>query len=216
MARVIDSDALDILTKSLGLTGPGSQNTELFDGVVDQSLDLVPIIRRGRTQAGKEGIYTATMRNSHTGAQTITGTALPYNIGVTPVIAPYPNPMPAEFDIWLLAAAIRQVSGTGTISATLSLRYPGQQGWGRTEAGAFVGVAQAHRLAHWDTVVTVGTNFAVLAGTAQPTAFIGMRIPRGGSTELIFITVSSATSSWDCQLTLGVFPVALGQDGLVK
>ena len=216
MARLIDSDALDILTKSLGLTGRGAQETELFDGVVDQSLDLVAIVRRGRTQAGKEGIYTATMRNSHTGAQTITNTVEPYAVGTIAVVAPYPNPVPPEFDVWLLQAAIRQVSGTGTLSATLSLRYPGQQGWGITESGAAqILVAQAHRLAHWDTVVTVGTNFAVLAGSAQPTAFIGTRIPRGGATELIFITVSDATSSWDCQLTLGVFPVALGQDGLV-
>lgn len=213
--KLIDSDALEVLNKAFGLQGRGAQQTELTDGVVDQAIDVAPLVRRGRTQAGTEGLYTATMRNSHTGAQTITNTALPYAIGTTPVVAPYPNPMPPEFDIWLLEAAIRQVSGSGTLSATLSLRYPGGQGWGRTEAGNFVAVAQAHRLAHWDTIVTVGTNFAVLAGSAQPTAFIGQRIPRGGATELIFITVSDATSSWDCQLLLGVFPVSLGQDGLV-
>ena len=215
MVKRVDSDALTILTKSLGLTGPGSVITDLTDGIVDQALSVNEIVRRSRTQVSKEGLYTATMRNSHTGAQTITNTRTPYNIGTTRIVAPYPDPVPPQFDIWLLTAAIRQVSGTGTLSATLSLRYPGQQGWGATEAGAFVGVAQAHRLAHWDTVVSVGTNFAVLAGSAQPTAFIGERIPRGGNTELIFITVSSATSSWDCQLLLGVFPVALGQDGLV-
>jgi len=215
MTKRIDSDALQILTKSLGLTGAGSQVTELTDGVVDQALNIVPIVRRGRTQVATDGIYTATMRNSHTGATTITNTIEPYNVVTTLIVAPYPDPVGPQFDIWLLAAAIRQVSGTGTLSATLSIRYPGSQGWGRTEGGTFVGVAQAHRLAHWDALVTVGTAFAVLAGSEQPTAFIKTRIPRGGATELIFITVSSATSSYDCQLTLGVFPVALGQDGVV-
>ena len=216
MVKLIDSDALEILTKSMGLTGAGAQQTELLDGIVEQNLDVVPIVRRGRTQAGKDGVYSATMRTNHTGAVTVTNTVEPYAVGTVAVVAPYPNPVPPLFDIWLLQASVRQVSGTGTVSATLSVRYPGQQGWGINETGLTqILVAQPHRLAHWDTVVSVGTNFAVLAGSAQPTANIGLRLARGGATELIFVVVSSATSAWDCQLTLGVFPVALGQDGIV-
>jgi len=211
----IDSDALQILTKSLGLTGPGAQITELTDGTVDQALDVVPIIRRSRTQMNKEGIYTAVMRNAHTDAETVTSTVTPYSLPNVSVIAPWPNPVPPQFDMWLLSASVVRISGGGTLGATISIRYPGQQGWGVQDAGgALIASAVAHRLAHWDAVVTVGTVFGVQAGSEDPTAFIGIRIPRG-STELIFISVSSLTSAWECQLTLGLFPVALGQDGLV-
>ena len=215
MVKRVDSDALTILTKSLGLTGPGSPITDLNDGVVDQALSVNEIVRRSRTQVSKEGIYTATMRNSHTGATTVTSTVEPYSVATVGIIPPYPDPVPPQFDIWLLQASIRQVSGTGTILATLSLRYPGQQGWGIRAGTVFVGVAQAHRLALWDTLVSDGTNFAVLAGSGQPSAFPRTRIPRGGATELIFITISSETAAFDCQMTLGVFPVAMGQDGIV-
>ena len=68
----IDSDALGILTKALGLTGAGSQLTELADGVVDQALDVVPIVRRGRVIGASEGLFTAIMRNVHTDAETLT------------------------------------------------------------------------------------------------------------------------------------------------
>ena len=215
MVRRIDSDALDVLTKAMGLTGPGSQATELLDGTVEQNLNVVPIVRRGRTQAGKEGLYTATIRNSHTGAATVTSPVLPYAVPTVGIIPPYPDPVGPEFDIWLLQASIRQVSGAGTILATLSIRYPGQQGWGLRAGTVFVGVAQAHRLALWDTLISDGTNFAVLAGSGQPSAFPRTRIPRGGATELIFASVSSETAAFDCQMVLGLFPVSLGQDGLV-
>ena len=215
MVKRVDSDALTILTKSLGLTGAGSPVTELTDGIVDQSLSVNEIVRRSRTQVSKEGLYTATIRNSHTGAATVTSAVTPYAVPTIGIIPPYPDPVPPLFDIWLLQASIRQVSGAGTILATLSIRYPGQQGWGLRAGTVFVGVAQAHRLALWDTIVSDGTNFAVLAGSGQPSAFPRTRIPRGGNTELIFASVSSETVAFDCQMVLGVFPVSLGQDGLV-
>lgn len=215
MVRKIDSDALGILTKSLGLTGPGEQGTELFDGTVDQTFDIKSVARRGRTQQPREGIYTATMRNSHTDAESITNVIDVYRVGTTLAVPPYPPIMPPQFDVWLLAASIRQASGTGTLSATMAMRFPGQQGWG-IQSGGQILVAQNHRLAHWDAVVSDGTLFGVLAGSEQPTAYPRLRIPRGvqSDTEITFISTSSATSAFDLQLILGVFPVALGQDGL--
>ena len=57
--KKIDSQALDVLQKALGLSGPGSPITELTDGVVDQVLEVGGVIRRSRTQAGTEGIHAA-------------------------------------------------------------------------------------------------------------------------------------------------------------
>ncbi len=209
--KKIDSQALDILTKALGLQGPGSPVTELTDGIVDQVLEVGPIIRRSRTQAQTAGIYTAAMRNIHGAADSTTSTITPYAAGAT-AFAPYPSPMPAGFDIWLLSAAVTQLSGTGTISAALRVVIPATV-MGISTLGGVVGAVT--NVAFWDTILTESTTFAVKGAISEPSTRIGMRLPRSASTSLIFATTSSAIATFDCFLVLGVFPVALGQDVIV-
>ncbi len=211
----IDSDALGLLQKSLGLSGRGSQITELTDGIVDQSLAINEVVRRGRTQAGTEGVYTAALRTIHGAADSQQAFDTPYDISVG-AIPPYPNPTPTQFDIWLLAVTARQISGTGTISAILDLRYPtAQQGWGVDSAGTAV-VSQAQMvLAFWDTLATEVIEFAFHGGISGPWINLGLRLPRSPNTQLAFRTTSSAIATFQCDLILGVFPVALGQDVLV-
>jgi len=217
----LDSQALGDLNRALGLTGAGSPVTELTDGVVDQILSVNEVVRRGRTQGGTEGLYTAVMVNAHVGATSLTVSVDPYNVAVANALPPYPTPMPRGFDVWLLQASIREHSGgPSTIDATLSIDYSNdQQGWGQDNGGSFVLSSQAHRLGFWDAITTVGTDFAILAGSEQPTIYPNLRLPRGArpgasTTRLIFISTSSATVRYDCQLLLGVFPAALGQDGI--
>jgi len=215
MTKKIDSDALGVVNKSLGLTGAGSSITELADGIVDQILSVNEIARRGRTQAGSEGIYIGLMQCVNTDAETTTVLVFPYNVGAG-VIAPYPDPMPAQFDIWLLAASVRRQSGGGTIEAELSLQYGStQQGWGVDDSGAAIVQSDPTALAFWSSVNTVQTAFAVLQGSNGPWWRGGIRIPRSTNAALRFSAETSLTSTWNCSLVLGVFPVALGQDGLV-
>ena len=213
MTKNIHSDALTIMNRSLGLYGAGAPLTELQDGVVDQVIDITNVARRSLTQQVRGGIYTATFRNVHTDAETISNTVQAYSVLGSLTRPPFPNPFIERFDQWLLQAAVRQVSGGGTLLATLGVRYPGNQAWGHTDAGGQVLVAQVHRLAHWNAIISDGTNFGILAGSEQPTANIGLRLARG--TEITFISTSSITVSYDCQLTLGVFPAAFGQDVLI-
>jgi len=215
----VDSDALGIVTKSLGLSGSGSQITELEDGIVGQTLDIVPLARRGRTHADVQGLYYPTLRNAHTDASTVTNAIDPYNVGTVLDVPPYPAVMPDLFDIWLLGASIRHVSGTasgfslGTLSLTVGTR---SQGFGRSEVGTLVLVAQPQRLAFWDAIATDATAFGLLNLVGQPHAKFGMRLPRGGGgSTLTFVSVSTVTVAVDLQLQLGVFPVALGQDAAV-
>ena len=208
--KKIDSQALDVLQKALGLSGPGSPQTDLADGVVDQVLEVGPIIRRSRTQAQTSGIYTALIRNVHSAANSITGTIAPYQAGAL-ARAPYPSPMPAGFDVWLLFAAVTQLSGTGTLSAALRVNCPARI-MGITAVGAQISV---QNVSFWDTIVTESTTFAVQSGTTHPGKKIGMRLPRDAATQIIFGTTSSALATFDCFMTLGVFPVALGQDVIV-
>jgi len=210
--KTVDSDALGVVNRALGLSGAGAQRTEFMDGVVDQTIDVAALIRRGRTQGATEGIYTAIMRVINTAANNISTTVDPYAVGTTGLIAPYPNPMPMNFDVWLLGASVDRVSGTGTMSLALRIDFlASQQGWGIDDQGVAVAVASTQVMAFWDTPFTAGTIFGLLdqGGTFMK---IGTRIPRGA--VLTFHSLSSATSTYDCQVLLGVFPTALGQDGI--
>jgi len=211
--KKIDSDALGILTKALGLTGAGSPITELTDGVVDQALDVVPIIRRGRTQEPSSGIYTAIMQNIHAVADTETTQVDPYNVG-TGVIPPYPDPLPPQFDLWLLSATVRRQSGAATVQASLHIQYgTRQQGWGVDDAGVAVVGSAPVPVGYWDALVSTQTTFALLNGANGPNQNIMRRIPRAPNLTIEFTTVASAAATFNCELVLGVFPVSLGQDG---
>ena len=212
----VDSDALGELTRSLGLTGAGSPITELTDGVVDQVVSVNEIVRRSRTQARSQGIYTAIMRNNHLVANSQTTTVTPFDL-ILGAIAPYPNPIPAQFDLWLLAATVMRSGGASTtIGATLSLQYdPTQLGWGVDQAGAAVVASNIHTLAFWNVLITSGTTFANLGGSQQPQAIIRQRLPRNIDTTLRFTSSSNDAAVFDCSLLLGLFPICLGQDGIV-
>jgi len=216
--KKIDSDALGTITRSLGLSGRGAQITELTDGIVDQALSVNELVRRGRTLAASEGIFTAVMRNEHTDAQVLATTVPPYQPPAGLTRAPYPSPVPKQFDVWLLSATLRQASGGGTLAAVLYIDYAGpQQGWGVTDSGGGIVSAERIPLAFWDALATVSNEFGVLNQLGTQ-AKIGLRIPRPmnlGDTNLVFVSSSSLTATFDCQLVLGVFPTGLGQDGIV-
>jgi len=214
----IDSQALGILTKSLGLSGSGAQLTELTDGIVDQALSVNELIRRGRTLAGSEGIFTAIMRNVHTASEVLSTTVPPYVVPAGNTVAPWPSPIPRGFDVWLLSATVRQATGAGTLAAVLYLDYSiAQQGWGVTDSGGGITSAERIPLAFWDALATVSNEFGVL-NQLGTNAKIGIRIPRPmdlGDTNIVFVSSSSLTATFDCQLVLGLFPTGLGQDGLL-
>jgi len=217
----VDSDALGDVNRALGLTGAGSPVTELADGVIDQVLEIGQLARRGRTQGAHQGLFTAVLRNEHTDAETLSVSVDPYRVGTVIDFPPYPSLMPVGFDVWLLQASVREHSGgPSTMNATLSIDFSNdQQGWGVTDGGVIVTSSQPHRLALWNALANDGTDFGLLAGAVQPSVYPNIRLPRGSrpgaSTSVImFRSTSSVTVSYDCQLLLGVFPSALGQDGL--
>lgn len=209
--KKIDSQALDVLNKALDLRGPGSPATELSDGIVDQMIEIGPIVRRSRTQASTEGIYTGMLRNVHAAADSRAIGLFPFN-GGSAAIAPYPAPMPAGFDVWLLSAVVLQASGTGTLSGALRVSYPGRM-MGLSTSGGAVGATV--NVAFWDTIIDEGTLFAIKSAQTQPVQNIGLRLPRDTATQLIFASTSSAVATFECFIMLGVFPVALGQDVIV-
>jgi len=209
--KKIDSQALEVLKEALGLSGAASPVTELTDGIVDQVLWVNDIIRRSRTQAQTGGLYTGILKNTHAAADSRVSALLPYNATIA-AIPPYPTPMPRGFDVWILSAAVTQASGTGTLQAALLLECPASVMGLSSTTGAF---QSNQNLAFWDTVIVENTTFGIASGITEPTRKIGLRIPRAPTTALRFASTSSAAAVFDCFITLGVFPTALGQDVLV-
>jgi len=212
----VDSQALVFANRALGISGTGpSGPTEFVDGTLDQVIDVASIVRRGRTFAGTSGVFTGLLQTVHAGAGTL-GTAVNiYNVA-TGGIAPFPSPIPASFDVWLLSATTRFRSGTGTFEGVLEIDYPASsQGFGVDDSGVAVVGVNASVVAWWDAINLVNTTFGVLNGARGPYAHLGIRLPHHPDTRLVFRSIASALATFDCQVILGVFPVALGQDGIV-
>jgi len=212
MGRPIKSDALTELDAALGLTGSGTAVAELQDATVEQVMELTAIVRRSRTLAGTQGIFTGTIHNIHVGAQSRTTSVDPYAV-TAGVIAPYTNPIPRGLDVWLFGCSMARISGTGTINASLDIGTS-LSGWGIDSAGAAV-TLQTTQIANWDTITTYG-GFASggLSTDLHVYTKIGLRLPQvaGQGTALIFRTASSATSTYALSLHMGLFAASLGQD----
>jgi len=208
--RQFKGQALDQVAKALGLTGAGSIQTQFEDGSVVQNLDVGPFIRRGRTLAHTEGIYTGVLSNVHTNAETLQTTiTLSLNQPVA-AIAPFPTPIPSQFDLWLIAAAIERISGTGTLTASLRVQYPAAaQAFGIDDSGVAVVDTSNFNFGYWDSIVDQTVEVALQNGET-PTAKIGLRMLPG--TGLRFSSTSSATSSYNCHILIGLFPIGMGQD----
>lgn len=214
MTLKITGDALSSVSTALGLGAGGEQVTELQDGIVDQIIDLNPMIRRGRTQAATDGLYSAQMVNVHGAADSQVSSQSPYAL-LDPGFEPYPDIMPPQFDIWLMGAMLTRISGTGTVEAILAMRLGTiKMGWAINQAGDAVAATNPEFvLALWDALINEGSTFGVLTGTNGTYIKIGQRLPRGVGSDLRFRSTSSAIATFNCNIILGVFPMSLGQDG---
>jgi len=212
--KQVDSDALGVVNRALGLSGRGDDKTELTDGILEQAVDVAPMIRRGRTIQPSEGIFYGVLRNIHTATGLLTSNIFPWAVD-DQAVPPYPRRVPVQFDLWLLYATLIRTSGAGTTSASLSMRVSGlSQGWGIDNLGAKVVTLQPTPLLHWTFNVLLGDLFATLSASTQPLQKIGIRMPRVGSPSLQFKDNSSEAATWECQVMMGLFPVSMGQDAI--
>ena len=215
MTKKIDSQALGALNKALGIAGAGAGETELLDGVVDQVLDVSTIIRRGRTLAGTEGIFRVVLRNQHLDIQTLATSWQPYESATIGLVAPFPSPMPAGLDVWLLGATIARAAGAGDLDDCNLALTNVQLGFAQNDLGAAITPTTVYTLAFWNSLNTTGGTPFALTQTRLPYKTLNIRIPRKGaiaSPFLVFESTSLSTIHVDCILLIGVFPSGLGQD----
>jgi len=211
--KKLSSEALTWVNRALRLYGSSPlQETELVDGHVDLVLAINEIARRGNTLGVGQGIFTAAMRNEHAGSGTLATSVDPFNVAVGNVIAPYPSPVPKDFDVWLVGAGLGRTGGTGTVTASLSIDYQADaQGWGEADDGSAVVSAGGNPLIFW-TQALLQTSIQGMQGDAFPYGPIHPIRLRRPVTFLTFSSTASAAADWQCNLILGVFPVTLGQD----
>lgn len=219
MPKEIDSQALGLLQKSLGLAGAGSAQTELLDSEVLQVLDVGVAARRGMTLAGSGGIYRGVLRNVHPGADTQQSHWLAYAAPTGSVQNAYPTPVPDNFDVWILSASVTRPSGSGNVEAALTL-FNWRQGFGHENDETPVDDNIPVCVGFWDNVVAV-VELIILQRDGNPVVRLGYRIPRSpddgtvGGTGVRFASTTTAAAQYECQIIFGVFPVGLGQDALI-
>jgi hypothetical protein len=216
--KELDSVALELVNKALGLAGAGAQTTELEDGLLQQVLEVSGLIGRGRSPIG-DAIAWAVLQTTHGGADTQVVAVDPYFTTSSPGITyNWPVPVPAGFDIWLIGATGRNL-GLLTASA-LASGYVGLVGdvqgdaaWAQRESGGAPGAVFPIRypLVSWTGEATLGGQ-AFFVGDDNDAAARNdpVRIRRGSTIECRL--TSTGTAVYQVAILLGLFPVGLGQD----
>ncbi len=209
MTREVDSDALGIVNRALGIAGAGAPLTEFSDGILDQVLSVNDLVRRGRTPAESSGLFYGVLQTVHPGADTQTTEINPFNAAVG-AIEPYPVPVPIGFDLWLVAANLQQTAAVVQATAGLFTLLPAtSQGWGLDEGNLAVVTQVRTCVAFWDSLVQQTHVFGITE-QGEPLVKIGQRL-RPGTTLLLSVT-SAAAATYNCQCIMGLFPVGMGQD----
>jgi len=123
MSQLVDSQALQKVAKTLQLSTVGAEETLFIDERLEQVLDVGALIRRGLTLAGTEGLYSANIRNTHSGSQGNVTTVIDvYNLGGV-ARPPFPESIPENQDLWLTGFMAEQVSGVTSVIFKRFLRY---------------------------------------------------------------------------------------------
>lgn len=216
--KELDSVALQLVNKALGLAGGGAQTTELEDGLVQQVLEVSHLIGRGRAPI-TDAIKWCVLETVHGAADDQVAAVDPYFTNSTPGSSPnWPVPVPAGFDVWFFGATGRALSGNlddGYLGMVGDMSgEKGDMGFSQNQAGgAATNAAIRYPLQAWNnTTGLAGITFLrVLAdSSATAGAYRPVRIPRGSTIELRLLSQGAAVLQ--AYILMGIFPVGLGQD----
>lgn len=208
--RPVDTDALGQIAKVLGIGNPATATSpvDFDDAVLQQVVDVLPTVRRARTIPGTGGLFHGQVSQVHAGAGSLLSQVDPYELSATSLTAEggYPDPVPDDFDVWLLGAvgsAAVGVINTNLFSNCL-INLPNTGSAFGSSGGTipyFMG----------DTEAPISAAVAFIANSASPDmrqpAF---RLTRGTVLDLNSHAGAAGTVFWT--IFLGLFPAGLGQD----
>ncbi len=210
----IDSDALILVNRMLGLAGGGQVvPTLLDDGTLSMTLDVIQASRRARALGVTEGWFVGYLDNVHAGAGVLSAQIFPYAPTTANAVNAYPADVPRGFDVWITSVSCRRVLGTGTLDgAVLEMDPTGRhQGWGIDDGGTAVVADTPLEIARWTALDTATTIPLGIAGDGSANVRTLFRFPRG--VALRFMSdVAGASATIRCAVSLALFPEAVGQD----
>ena len=83
-------------------------------------------------------------------------------------------------------------------------------------AGAQVAAGiTSHAIARWDAIIDESVIYGQNSISGETRVDLGFRLPRSTTTQLVWATTATAVAQYRCLITVGLFPVSLGQDGVV-
>jgi len=224
MSREVDSLALALANRALGIAGPGSGQTELEDGLVSQVLDVGQVAARSR--APGTGLFWGRVLNIHEAVETLTTDWDPYepviSSGATGVVAPWPieqgsaSLVPSQWDLFLLDAYVNSTEVTDFASASIELTTPATvQGFGLSNTGGVITAINGgvqFVIAHWDAAVAIAGNAFATTGEGIPRAPIRRRIRRGETLTFHSTSDTTGTISITLMTLWALQPVCFGQN----
>jgi len=210
VSQLVDSQALQRVSKTLQLSTPGAQETLFIDERLEQVIDVAPMVRRGLTLAGSEGIYTANIRNTHSGSQgNVTTIVDPWNLGGL-ARPPFPPVIPDNLDLWITGFNAEVVSGNGFFSSgRFDLFVP-------TTHQAFGTVTTNITLVGWSDEESLQNNAFLVPFDGESIGvwtFVRIRVPRLATFRFHTFNNGANAPVYQLDMLLGLFPSSMGQDG---
>jgi hypothetical protein len=218
----LDSEALAQVNKFLGVSSPAGMLADFDDQVLQQTLDVGALIRRARTPALSEGIFTCRLANTHAGAGSIVAAVDPYDPATaTPANfedSGYLFPVDStRWDVWLLGWTVLMfgLTHTNVTGTVLSLIRPAAR---MAFAVGATTPTTAWEVLHW-------SNSSEGFGSPNEVAFYSrssndqyafprapIRLHRGDTIQLRSYATGASANPLQAHLTLGLFPRGSGQD----
>ncbi len=187
MPLKIDSIALKLLDRALGLAGAPQQQTFLEDGSVVQAIDIARLASRAR--APGQGWFANLSENAHgAGASNLSTTIDPYAPITTITRSAFPQTIPADLDVWLHWAGVVLVGTAANFTEGSLLIAPGLTNTGDlTGAGGPTAILSLP-IARWDAVgnsamatLTGINSWEGSGGGGQSGVRLGIRLARGST-----------------------------------
>jgi len=216
----VDSGALSGLNRALNLSGNPDSDTELLDGVLNQTIDIGPIARRGIAAAE---VYQAVIQVIHTATGDLATTVNPWVASLGVVAANHqvwPNPVPLGLEVWVIDAVCSTNDVTDFNTVELAVLTIGLHTGIHVinTAGVITSPLPTANIQMsygvWDgTIATSATlSRCVQALTGSPVITVRKRLRRNDQLVINSNADTAGTVTNTVTVTLGLFPRALGQD----
>ena len=211
MSKQIESDALILINKQLGIAGPLQVPTFLDDANLTLIMEVTDAVRRSRALGVVQGWNIGVMQNVHAGAGSLVTVVDAYAPGTAAVAGGaggFPPIVPSGYDVWLIGGMVTRNSGAGGLNSGGFSLDPAtvNQAWGIDDMGAAV-TASRSPLQIWTSIDVFGAGL-----DAAGRGYVDWRLRIARGTEFRWQSDAAAAATFQLILILGVFPEGMGQD----